>query len=283
MSSSVKVAVKNALRPTWRALQRGKAKLLGKDPIPHAVKKKSLDAAKVRRKQGGINVSFIPYGKSGIQIAVAEPVISQFVKEKITLGHYEVKEAKMAASIMVENEIVLELGAGVGLISTIVGKTGKAREIHCFEADQRLLPLIHETHVINQVAGVSLYNEAITSDPESLKRGYIEFHLREAFWGSSTNGAVGKEVKEAVRVKTRKFSDIVQLIRPTIIIADIEGAEMGLFANVDMSSVKTVLVEVHPHIIGPNGMRGVFDDLHRAGFYYDPKLSMGSVPGFTRG
>jgi FkbM family methyltransferase len=283
MSTAVKAAVKNALRPAWRAFKRTRAKLLGQDPVPLHVKQKSLAAAKVKRAKNGAKVDFITYGKSGIQIAVTDAVVSELVQNRIRTGSYERKESTMAERIVVKDEIVLELGAGVGLISTVVGRTGKAREIHCFEADERLLPLIHETHVKNGITNVTLYHEAITSDAESLKRGYLEFHLRENFWGNSTNASAGKEVQSAVRVNTRKFADIIQLIQPTIIIADIEGAELGLFTNVNIACVKSVLLEVHPHVIGPKGMRSVFDDMHRAGFYYDPSLSTGSVPGFTRG
>jgi FkbM family methyltransferase len=251
--------------------------------VPLGAKKKALAATKVAPSGKRGRVGFIPYGRSGIEIAVRDGIVSELVQEKIRSGSYEKRESAMAERIVTADEIVLELGAGVGLISTVVGRTGKAKQIHCFEADERLLPLINETHTRNGITDVNLYHSAITSDLECLKRGYIEFHLRESFWGNSTNANVGREVQSVVKVKTTKFADIIQLIQPTIIIADIEGAEMGLFSGVDLACVQAILLEVHLNVLGPQGMRNLFDDLHRAGFYYDPYISSGQVPGFRRG
>lgn len=244
---------------------------------------RSLAASRTAPTPNIPGLEFVPYGKSGIEVAVAQPAVSMEMKEKVRKGWYESTEAANAAKLLQENEVVLDLGAGLGLISTILAKSGKATAIHCFEADERLIPLIHETHRKNDVTISSIYNEAIVADPEMLERGYLEFHLRANFWGNSFTSRVGRTVEQVVRVPVRPLSAILEELRPTVIIADVEGAEDGLFTNTDLSSVKRISLEVHPNTIGPDGVRRLFADIHGAGFYYDVTLSHGAVPTFSRG
>jgi FkbM family methyltransferase len=279
----IKKSVKTALRPSWRFAKSKVSSILGKDTLSVAEHAKLLKSTLVSKAGRTGDVKFIPYGKSDIFIAVTEPQVSALVQDRVTKGHYEVAECRMCEKILEANEVVVELGSGLGLISTTVMKTGRAKEIHCFEADQRLIHLIQATHKKNGVKNSFLYNAAVTGDRDALNKGEMTFHLRENFWGNSTNPNVGKTPEFAVQVKTRSLKSIMMSVKPTIIIADIEGAELGLFTDVDLTGVKRILLEVHPFAIGASGMRSVFDDLHKAGFYYDPRFSSGTVPGFSRG
>lgn len=281
--AGIKKSVKTALRPSWRFAKSKVKAALGQDLLTPAEHAKLLKSTLVSKAGKTGEVKFIPYGKSDIQIAVIEPQVSALVQDRVVKGSYEAAECRMCEKVLESNEIVVELGSGLGLISTAVMKSGKAKEVHCFEADQRLLGLIQATHKKNGVLNSFLYNAAVTGDVDALNKGEMTFHLRENFWGNSTNPNVGKTPEFAVRVQTRSLKSIVTSIKPTIIIADIEGAELGLFSNVDLSGVKRILLEVHPFAIGAKGMRSVFDDLHKAGFYYDPRFSSGAVPGFSRG
>ena len=259
-----------------------KAALVGKrKSAASATKsKKRLPKAKIHVGDDGTN--YVMYGKSRICIAVSPDAVSEQLRDQVAAGRYEIHESQMAAKILKANDIVLELGAGLGLISTVLSQTGKAREVHSYEADERLLPLIRTTHRLNSVSNATVYNQVITSDVAALAKGSMTFHLRANFWGNSTNALAGANVVRSVEVPTRSLQSIVNDIHPTVIVADIEGAELGLFTGVGLAGVHTVLLEVHPRIIGGKGMRSVFDDLHKAGFYYDPRISVGKVPGFSR-
>src|SRR5690606_263242 len=109
--------------------------------------------------------------------------------------------------------------------------SGFVKEIHCFEADARLIPLIYSTHEKNGVKNSFAYHRAITSDPEAIDRGYVDFHVRNDFWGNSLNAEKGRKVAATHRVAVANIQTIVDQVHPTVIICDIEGAEYGLFSN----------------------------------------------------
>ena len=222
-----------------------------------------------------------PWPAGDINIAVADGIVSDVIQRKIKKGRYEKHEASTISKLMIEDEILLELGAGVGLISTLAWLSGKVKEVHCFEADPRLIDLIKETHAQNGVIGY-VYNQVLSSDQEAISANFIEFHLREHFYGSSTNGKIGNEITETIKVCVSSFQMAVSRIKPTVIACDIEGSELGLFSQVDMPSVKFIMLETHQLVIGGEGMRQIFSNMHDADFHYDERWSKGSVLVFSR-
>jgi hypothetical protein len=43
-----------------------------------------------------------------------------------------------------------------------------------------------------------------------------------------------------------------------------------------------MMIETHQSVLGPSGMRSLFNDMHNAGFHYDQRYSSGSVVVFSR-
>jgi FkbM family methyltransferase len=228
-----------------------------------------------------VNIDYISYGETGLRVAVRSGVVSKVIREKIQNGRYERWEAATVPKILERDEVFLELGAGVGVISSLAWMTGKVRSVHCFEADPRLIPLIEATHAANGVRGEA-HNVILTSEPTLISRGVMDFYVREHFYGSSVNASVGRAVAETVAIPVRALSDAVSAVQATVIACDIEGAEQTLFRNASIPSVRRIMVETHQTALGGVGMRDLFDDLHRAGFHYDQTFSRGSVPVFSR-
>lgn len=227
------------------------------------------------------DVTLIKYGDTDTLVAANAEAVSQTIQNKIRNGKYERREAATVPLILEGDDIVLELGSGLGLISTLAYKTGKVKDVHCFEADSRLIPLITLTHKVNGVTA-SIYNEVLTSDAGLIEQGYVEFHLRRNFYGSSLTSDSGAGVVETVRPKTKSFAEAVAAISPTVIVSDIEGGEAGLFSNCEMPSVRRVMMEIHPTIIGSAGVKAIFDDMHRAGLHYDHTASQREILVFRR-
>jgi hypothetical protein len=79
-----------------------------------------------------------------------------------------------------------------------------------------------------------------------------------------------------------RFSDMIADCDPTVIICDIEGGESMLFEQVDFARVNYIYIELHRRYIGANGVRKMFDDLHRHDFSYSPRGSEGTQVLFVR-
>ncbi|SMF57875.1 methyltransferase, FkbM family [Xaviernesmea oryzae] len=222
-----------------------------------------------------------PHPKGPIKIAVSDEVVSETIQKKIRDARYERHEANIIQKIVTDGDILLELGAGVGFISTLAWSTGKVKEVHCFEADPRLKKIIEATHAQNGVSG-NVYTEILSNDAEQIEKRSIDFHIREDFYGSSLNSGVGREIKQTVPVPVTSIRKAIETIKPTVIACDIEGGELGLFDEIDMPTVRQVMVETHVAAFKGEGMRQLFHEFHKADFYYDPVNSYREVVVFRR-
>lgn len=62
------------------------------------------------------------------------------------------------------------------------------------------------------------------------------------------------------------FKVEVQKIRPTLVIYDIQGAEVELFEYADFSSIQKLIIEFHPRIIGACKCRALLKQAMSWGF-----------------
>lgn len=207
----------------------------------------------------------------GIVIPIIPEVFSKQIIEAIRNGTYEVSEAGEIDALIQPNEIILEIGAGCGFISSYCAKNPHAKAVYCVEANPALIDVIRLTHKLNQVQ-VTLYHEVLAK-----KAGEIDFFVHEDFWASGTHSFLGKPVK----VKTTSFQRRLIEIRPTMLIVDIEGGEDGLFDSVDLTGVKKIMIEIHQPTIGRRGVKRLFDQLSGQNFHYDMWHSCRSIVTFS--
>jgi FkbM family methyltransferase len=216
---------------------------------------------------------------NGIELQLDHRFMSAKMMDVIKEGRYERQEARQISRIIQADEVVLELGAGIGFVSALIATNPCTKFLVSYEANPRLIPAITDTLTRNagpseskwEVRNAVLMNGIVPDD--------VDFYLHEDFWASSLNpvaAAVGVE-----KVKAERFNNILALIRPTLIVCDIEGGELELFRNADLSGVKKVFLETHQKRIGRRGMKELFDYFHARDFHYDQAHSEGSVVLFS--
>jgi FkbM family methyltransferase len=191
-------------------------------------------------------------------------------------GQYEQGEARQIPKLLEPGERVVEIGAGIGFISSLVGIQRKASRIAVYEANPALLPLIHSNHEMNGVVA-EVTNAVIRPAVES---GTTPFYVRHDFWASSLSPNP-KGYREVVQVPAISFGEMLNKHRPTLLIVDIEGGELELFDGVSLTGVKKVYIELHQKVIGRVGMKRVFDFFSARDFHYDQHHSHGSVVLFS--
>jgi len=200
----------------------------------------------------------------GVQVALDEARMSPKMLEVIHSGEYEYEEAHNIGSIVEPGERVVELGGGIGLISALVGRLGRAERLAVYEANPHLVPVIERTHALNGV-GAEVVNAVVLPTPTAPT---VPFYLRRDFWASSL-AAEPFGYDEIVDVAVVGFEEMLKRHRPTMLIVDIEGGEVELFGDVRLTGVRKVYVEVHQQILGRHGMKRLFDAFSRQDFHYD--------------
>jgi FkbM family methyltransferase len=215
---------------------------------------------------------------SGVIIPINEDIFSPTIISSIRSEEYEQQEADKLPAIIKEGDRVLEIGAGIGYISSLVARDSRVSAIRVYEANPKLIPLILNIHKINNINNVEVFNGILSDDNINSKS---KFYLREDFWASSLVKDPW-EYEAVIDVPNVGFSHEINTFRPTLIICDIEGGELDLFVNGDLGSVERVYVEVHQEVLGGQGMKQLFDAMSEKGFHYDQWHSCGSVVLFSR-
>ena len=192
---------------------------------------------------------------------------------------YERKESEAVLRIVQRDDVVLELGGGIGYMSTLIATQRRAREIHTFEANPGLIDYIAAVHAANGVENVTVHNALLApeaGDP-------VDFYVRENLLSSSMTEGNEGNIASVEKVAVQSLPDTLARIRPTVLVCDIEGAEAGLLPAADFTGLRVAVIELHPQWIGQAGVQAVFDAMHRAGLTYFPKASEGKVVAFRGG
>ena len=134
-----------------------------------------------------------------------------------------------------EDDRVLELGVGLGYISTLILRSNPKAYLG-IEPNPDMMPMIEKVFTLNGVDG-EVRNAVVQKTPTFSP---ADFYVREDFWSSSIEP--GGHVK-TVKVQQVDIDDLIAEFSPTLIVCDVEGAEAELFA--DPPDVDRLYVELH--------------------------------------
>lgn len=214
----------------------------------------------------------------GIRLRLDEAFMSHKLIEAIRTKQYEAAEARGLRRILRPGDTVLEIGAGMGFVTALMLKNAAVGRVVSFEANPLLIPVIQRTLSDNGLGNhrFELHNAVLGTEDA----GTVDFHIHRDFWASSlrrTDGTV-----QTRQVPRMSFNATVKAVRPSVIVCDIEGGEKVLFADADLAGVRGVYLELHQRVLGPAGMRDLFQAFHDRGFHYDQNHSAGAVVLFSR-
>lgn len=197
------------------------------------------------------------------------------IRMSLRADAYENHEANAALRLIRKGDVVLELGGGIGFMSTLISTQTRAREVHSFEANPGLIDYIREVHKLNRASKAQVHH-AVLGDTD----GMTTFYCRQDILSSSLDPEDGGTDTTPVQVPVRDANKAIAEIKPTILVCDIEGAEADLLPKLDLSGLRAVLIELHPQWIGSTGIKSIFKLLHDQGLVYFPKMSYSKVAVF---
>lgn len=193
---------------------------------------------------------------NGVTLPLDEPEISDRVARVIYLGPYEHNETKIVEKTLEKNDIVVELGAGIGYMSTLCAKKIGSDRVFAYEANPKMARVIERTYALNAVK--PNFDNAILAHGD----GEVDFFLSPHYLSSSLS------LKDGERVTVRKI-DINRRLKEVganYLICDIEGGEADLFEQLDLSGLNKICIELHPHLIGDEATTGIVKRLLDNGF-----------------
>lgn len=215
----------------------------------------------------------------GLKIPKDPQITRGKMRRDLRTGGYEAKEARAVERLIRRGDRVLELGGGIGYMSTLVAARRPVDWVHTYEANPRLIPYMRRMHEMNGVTNVTIHNKLLGAEPGPPR----PFYVRENFLASSLDREADEDgIVATAMIEVEPLAEVLERLQPNVLICDIEGAEEWLLPAGDWSCLRLAIIETHPQWIGPKGIRAVFDAMHAGGLTFFPKASEGKVTTFRR-
>lgn len=214
----------------------------------------------------------------GVSLEVPDAELGPGLRYALGTGLYEHTEAHALTSHLKSGDRVLDLGAGCGYLAILAAGFVGPERVTAVEPNPALLPVIAGNVARNGLAPLTVLHGAAVPGEGG---GQVPLFRREGFWsGSTAHGKSG--LRDAIEVPALGIGALFASIRPTVLVADIEGAEGGLFDAGLPQPLRLAVIELHPAHYGARGIAGIFDAFARSGFAYCPVGSRGRTVVFSR-
>lgn len=185
-------------------------------------------------------------------------------------GTYEAEELNIVKNRISQKDIIIELGTGLGFITSFCAKYVGGERTYSYEANALMEPIIKETFQKNQVSPVFQIAFAGFGDGN--------FAVQRNFLASS------QQLPSTVNVAAPvlNLNKEIQRIKPTYLIMDIEGTEYDIFKGINFHSINKVQFELHPNLLSENQIDEIYQVLQKHKFKLDPTISTNKNLFFER-
>lgn len=214
-----------------------------------------------------------------VRIDIGELACSKRARD-LYADRYEAEERHIIEQRLRPDDIVLELGSGMGIVTIVCCQIAGSERVHTFEANPKMEATLLRNFALN---GVTPHLQmAMISSAE----GTDQFHVSDKVLLSSRYESatrISRAKVECTTVPTVSLQRVLQEVQPTFLVVDIEGGELELLNDgIDLSSVERICIEVHPAIIGDEQAGRLIENLIQRGFWLSLEWSDGIVLYFER-
>ena len=196
----------------------------------------------------------------GLKIFLGEQADSSYARS-IYRDTHEAEERTIVERNLDTDDTVLECGAGMGVVTALCCQRVGSDRVHAFEANTKLEPVLRQTFALNQVS------PHLEMKMVSLEGGEQEFFAADRFVVSSRYSNSDQYAGEQQQLDSVAIQTLIDQLKPTFLIMDIEGAEVDLASDqLNLHSLQKLCIEMHPHIVGDEAISRLVSHLIRQGF-----------------
>lgn len=208
-----------------------------------------------------------------IVLEAPSSAVSRSVRKSLRRNNYENAEAYLVSQLVRPGDSVLDLGSGLGLTSISAAKASRGGRVVGYEANPAIASLA-ERNVRRNGVQAEIRNRAIAKE-----KGVCQLHVRRSFPASSLVATRGSKT---IQVEADAAQEVIDEIQPAVIACDIEGIEKEVLVHTNLAPVQRLVVEVHPQIIGVQGVAACIQALAVSGFRRVEPLCYEQVLVFDR-
>lgn len=192
-------------------------------------------------------------------------------------GEYENSEISIIKKTVSKEDRVLELGTGIGFVSAYCAKQIGSDKVFTYEGNPSLEPLIKQLYQKNGVNPNSVI--ALLGSDNGTKTFYKN---NNSFLASSSDQPPASN-HFAFEVDEKKLNEVINDVKPTYLIMDIEGGEYDIFKIIDFQSINKIQFELHPSVLEAGRIDFIFNKLKSENFIKSDLFDFADNFYFVRG
>ncbi|MGE3871017.1 MAG: FkbM family methyltransferase [Pseudorhodoplanes sp.] len=194
----------------------------------------------------------------GLTVTCDPERVPRSVATALIKGSYEAPERQLVRDAIRPGDRVVEIGTGVGVVSLLCNRLAGSGNVLSFEANAALEPVIRENFGLNGMTP-RLRLKAVTTDGAPIR------FFRNANVVSSSIHDRGLDA-EVVEVESEAIDRVLTDEEASVLVIDVEGAEIALLASDGVGRLREIIVETHSHIVGETATEAMIANLVSRGF-----------------
>jgi FkbM family methyltransferase len=212
----------------------------------------------------------------GLEVPISQNDVSTAIWSSLIDDTYRANAANWAIKAVQPRDRVLELGTGLGIITSLLAAT-EGVQIWSFEADPVLASLAEKVIAANNRSNVVVAPGIPMPGPSR----EISYYVRKNPWMSSFTEDHGA-YEQVHSFRSIDFNDFAERHNINFIAMNIAGAELEFLHDAHLKNIDQIFLELHDHLYGLDGIRKITDELMAKGFVYDPRSSNGAGVTYSR-
>lgn len=214
----------------------------------------------------------------GFKIGLDKDQVSLPILRSLLKGWYEGAEVQIIEKVVRPGDRIIEMGTGIGVTAMKAAKIVGAENVLSFELNPYLIAWARDNFKRNDIP-VNIAQKALFARG-AMPGETIDFHVHENFWASSLVERDG--IRETIQVPTACLEDVIEAHKATMLVVDIEGAEVALFEKLDLTGITKIVMEIHYKTAGRQATNAMIRQIADQGFFLDYELITDGVLCFTR-
>jgi FkbM family methyltransferase len=188
--------------------------------------------------------------------------LSLKVRNRILNVGYEDEERRMCREYLTRDDAVLELGGAIGFIGIFCQKILGIRDYVTVEANPMTIEILKRNYDLNGLQP-NVWNVAVGQD-----EGCVELNVGGDFWENFIVHSPERTKVNTIQVPSSRLETLLRRVpfAVTTLIVDIEGAEQFIQWRELPESIRKIIIEIHPGVLGQELAYNLISEIISRGF-----------------